>query len=110
MGDTFDPATCATRFKVATSDYTQFLLMPALAKVMASEAPSASIDVLPVNILHVEEALDFGEIDVAVANIPEPPPSLKRCPLFRERYVGIAATEHGALRPGLTAKAFGTCR
>jgi len=110
MSDTFDPATCGMRFKVATSDYTQFLLMPTLAKIMAQQAPSASIDVLPVHILRVEEALDFGEIDIAVAYFPDPPQGLKRRSLFHERYVGIAAKGHPALAPGLTTKALAAFR
>ena len=106
MGDVFEPAACSTRFKVATSDYTQFLLLPSLAKLLAAQAPMASIDVLPVSILRVEEALDFGEIDLAVAYFPEPPQGLRRRPLFRERYVGVAAIGHSALQPGLKVETF----
>lgn len=106
FGDDFDPETCATRFRVATSDYTQFLLMPRLTRTMARQAPSGSIDVLPVNILRVEEALDYGEIDLAIAYFPEPPEGLRRRPLYRERYVGVAAKGHPALLPHLKVGAY----
>jgi len=109
-GERFDPATCTTRFRVAASDYTQFLLMPRLVESMARRAPATSVDVLPVSIRQVEEALDFDEIDVAVAYFQDPPQGMKRQVLFSEHYVGIAARGHAALSGKLTAEAFAALR
>ena len=72
----FDPAACSMRFKLVTSDYTQFLMMPRLMEALSIQAAGASVDVLPVHIRRVEEALDLGEVDLAVAYFIEPPPAL----------------------------------
>ena len=90
----FDAQACKLRFRLAASDYTQFLLMPRLVERITTVAPGVSVDVLPVNIRRVEEALDLGEIDLAVAYFIDPPQSLKCRPLFKERYVGVARKGH----------------
>ncbi len=108
--ETFDPARCTTRFRLATSDYSQFLLMPRLTEVLATDAPGVSVDVLPVNIRRVEEALDLGEIDIAVAYFVDPPAALKRRPLFDEHYVGVARKGHPGIHPTLTAEQYAALR
>ncbi len=106
----FDPASCTTRFRLATSDYSQFLLMPRLTEMLAADAPGVSVDVLPVNIRRVEEALDLGEIDIAVAYFVEPPAALKRRPLFDEHYVGVARKGHPGITAALTAAQYAALR
>ncbi len=106
----FEADACSTRFRLTTSDYTQFLLMPRLVEKLTAVAPLVSVDVLPVNIRRVEEALDLGEIDLAVAYFIDPPQSLKRRPLFRERYVGVARKGHPEIRPDLTVAQFSALR
>ena len=108
--EAFDPAACTTRFHLVTSDYTQFLLMPRLTEILAERAPKASIDMLPINIRRVEEALDLGEVDVAIAYFIDPPPSLKRRPLFHEHSVGVARKGHPALSGKLTADRYAALR
>lgn len=90
----FAPARCTTRFRLVASDYVQLLLLPGLVRRLAAEAPGAALDALPVNIRRVEEALELGEIDLAIAYFVEPPAGLKRRQLFRERYVGLARRGH----------------
>lgn len=106
----FNPADCTTRFKLATSDYSQFLLMPRLTESLAQAAPAVSVDVLPVNIRRVEEALDLGEIDLAVAYFVDPPAGLKRRPLFDEHYVGVPRKGHPGITPALDAQWYAALR
>lgn len=105
-GSAFDAATSRVTFRLSTSDYTQLLLMPALTRGMLVDAPQCTIDVLPVNILRVEQAMDAGDIDLAIAYYPEPPPSLRRSPLFSDRYVCIARPGHPQATAPLTAGGF----
>jgi len=102
-GAAFNPAVSTQRFRISTSDYTQFLLLPRLVQALAAEAPRAAVDVLPVHVLRAEAALDAGDIDLAIAWLPEPPPGLRRSPLFRERTVMVARRGHpvglGAFTP-----------
>ncbi|MBL8376457.1 MAG: LysR family transcriptional regulator [Burkholderiales bacterium] len=108
--ETFDPQTCVTRFRLATSDYSQFLLMPRLTEVLGGKAEGVSVDVLPVNIRRVEEALDLGEIDLAVAYFVEPPRALKHRPLYTEHYVGVARKGHPRITPSMDAPWFAALR
>ncbi len=102
----FDAAQAQQRFRLTTSDYAQLLLLPALVQKLQATAPGCSVDILPVNIRDVERALEAGDIDVAIAYYPEPPASLRRSPLFTDRYVCIARTGHPALEQRLTAEEF----
>ena len=102
----FDPASASNRFRLATSDFTQLLLMPALRQRMATRAPNSAIDVVPTHILRVEEALDTGEIDLAIAFFPQPPLSLRRSPLLRDQYVCISQRGHPGILPGMGAAEF----
>lgn len=99
---TFDPNRCELRFKLVASDYGQLLMMPALVTHLAEEAPAASIDVVPIHIRRVADALETAEADIAIAYFVDPPPGLKRRPLLRETYVAIARRGHPDLRSGLT--------
>lgn len=108
--ESFDPAQCAMRLKLAASDYTQFLMLPRLTEILAERAPDVAVDVLPINILRVGEALDLGEIDLAVAYYVDPPPTLKRRPLFREHYVGVARHGHPALGSRIDTAAYAALR
>jgi DNA-binding transcriptional LysR family regulator len=102
----FEPATAHERFRLSTSDYTQLLLMPALTRVMQDAAPQCRVEVHAVNIRDVERALESADIDLAIAYYPEPPESLRRSPLFVDRYVGIARRDHPAAMGATTAPAF----
>ncbi len=102
----FEPARSTERFRITTSDYTQLLLMPELTRRLAAQAPGCTIDVLPVHIQRVEQALDAGDIDLAIAYFPEPPPSLRRAPLFTDRIVGIARCGHPLVTASLDAERF----
>lgn len=105
-GRGFEPSSATIRFRIATSDFTQLLLMPRLRMRMADEAPDCAVDVVPTHILRVEEALETGEIDLAIAYFPQPPPSLRRSPLLSDRYVCIAQKGHPSLVGHLSAQAF----
>jgi DNA-binding transcriptional LysR family regulator len=105
-GETFSPADSTLRFRLTTSDYTQLLLMPRLCRRLQDQAPRCAIDLLPVHILRVAEALETGEIDLAIAYYPEPPPGLRRSPLFLDEFVCIARAGHPATRSALDGPAF----
>ena len=102
----FDPALASTRFRLATSDYTQLLLMPTLCRRLHGAAPQCGLDILPIHLLRVEEALNTGELDLAIAYFPTPPPGLRRTPLFTDEYVCVMRPDHPASHKTLDARAF----
>ncbi len=102
----FEPGTAGDTFRITTSDYTQLLLLPALTRRLATAAPGCRVDIVPVNILRAEQALDAGDVDLALAYYPVPPEGLRRSPLFTDRHVCLMRTGHPALAAPLTADAF----
>jgi DNA-binding transcriptional LysR family regulator len=102
----FEPASCHLRFRITTSDYTQFLLMPALVETLSTLAPHAAVDVLPVSVQRVEAALETGEIDIAVAYLAAPPQSLRRIPLFDEQYSLVARRDHPKVHRDMSAQEY----
>jgi DNA-binding transcriptional LysR family regulator len=102
----FDPQRAAERFRITATDYAQLLLMPALTRRLAAEAPGCAVDLVTVNLRQVELALEAGDVDLAIAYYPEPPPGLRRGPLFADHYVGIARHGHPALGRPLAAAEF----
>jgi DNA-binding transcriptional LysR family regulator len=102
----FDPALCEQRFRLATSDYTQLLLLPQLVTGLAKLAPAAAVDVLPVGITQLETALEAAEIDLAVAYFHDPPAGLRRLPLLTEHSVLIARRDHPQVSVGMTNSGF----
>jgi DNA-binding transcriptional LysR family regulator len=104
--EAFNPGEAALRFRLTASDYTQLLLMPALHRLMREQAPLCNVDVLPVHLLRIEEHLDRGDIDLAIAYHPEPPPGLRRSPLFDDTYVCVARPGHAAIDADMDAHAY----
>lgn len=102
----FEPAAARERFRLTASDYAQLLLMPALSRTLLDAAPSSSVDVIAVSLRRIEQALDAAEADLAIAYHPEPPPGLRRSPLFTDRHVCIARQGHPAAHAGWTAAEF----
>lgn len=102
----FDPATARERFRITATDYAQLLLVPALVQRLQQTAPYCSAEFVTVNLRAVELALEAGEVDLAIAYYPEPPPALRRSPLFTDRYVCIARQGHAATRQTLSPEGF----
>lgn len=105
-GQRFVPAASQQRFRLTASDYAQLLLMPQLCARLGEQAPGCAVDLITVHILRVAEALDAGEVDLAIAFFPDPPESLRRLPLFEDDYVCIARQGHPCTQMPLDGPAF----
>lgn len=102
----FEPSTASERFRITATDYAQLLLLPALVDRLREVAPRCSAEFVTVNLRAVEQTLEAGEIDLAVAYYPDPPAALRRSPLFNDRYVCIVRNEHPVTTQTLTAEEF----
>jgi DNA-binding transcriptional LysR family regulator len=102
----FEPASACEAFRITATDYAQLLLMPTLVQTLQQQAPGCTADLVTVNLRALETALEGGEVDLAIAYHPNPPPSLRRGPLFADRYVCIARRGHPAVSPALSAAQF----
>jgi DNA-binding transcriptional LysR family regulator len=102
----FEPARATERFRLTATDYAQLLLLPRLVQTLQQQAPGCTADLVTVNLRALEAALEGGEVDLAIAYHPNPPPSLRRGPLFADRYVCVARRGHPAVSPSLSAAQF----
>lgn len=102
----FDPAQAGERFRITATDYAQLLLASALIGHLRAHAPGCRAEFVTVNLRAVEQALEAGDVDLAIAYYPEPPPALRRGPLFADRYVCIVRQGHPAAGQPLTPEAF----
>lgn len=102
----FDPAEARERFRITATDYAQLLLLPALVERLATAAPHCSAEFVTINLRAVEQALEAGDVDLAIAYYPEPPAALRRSPLFTDRYVGLVRRDHPVAAQAIDAEAF----
>jgi len=104
----FDPGSAAQAFSLGLSDYPAFVLLPALMKALAQQAPGVSLRVLSFSGRDsAVDLLDAGTIDAAVGVPPTQPESriLSRT-LLRDEFVTIVRRDHPAARRGLGLKVF----
>lgn len=97
-GTVFDPATTDRNFLVAGSDYVSTFLMPRLLRLVRSEAPRATLqmlDFLPAR--QVFAGLTEGRVDVAVEREMEAPEWISHAMLHRSFVVCIARKDHPLL-------------
>jgi DNA-binding transcriptional LysR family regulator len=62
----FDPATAAQRFTIATVDYVSLVLLPAVLRRVRREAPGLELDVRNVGAADAAEALAAGIFDLVI--------------------------------------------
>lgn len=95
----FEPHTSKQQLTIAATDYVQFVLLPALDRLLALEAPAISLVVRPLLLASVFEELRAGELDIAIGLVPTAtlPELIHAAELFRDRFVGLAHRDHPAL-------------
>lgn len=104
----FDPSAETRRFVVATADYVTFLLAPKLARLMAEEAPEASVHFIDVP-TDLPSQLVRGTVDVVA--IPDDTATGLRdqtssALLFNDDMVVIASKRHLPFEGKLTRKIY----
>ena len=101
---TFDPATDARLFTVATSDYAALVFMRPLLVQLAREAPAVRLRLVPIT-LDMDDALRRGALDFVILplELAGELQGLPRKALFEDRFVLAADRDNPALAgiPGL---------
>ena len=97
----FDPATAATTFRIAASDYLDPFFLPLLVAQIKQLAPLCKIEIHPLSAdAHYHAHLAQGDIDLVVGNWARPPEDLHMGRLFGDEVVSLVATDHPAARRG----------
>jgi DNA-binding transcriptional LysR family regulator len=93
-------------FRIATTDHIAATLVPQIMATLRREAPRVSIILRVMHRQELVEALERGEIDLAITLLPDAPTTLKRATLFHERWVSLVSTNHPEIRDELTLDLF----
>jgi DNA-binding transcriptional LysR family regulator len=102
----FDPAVSTRTFVVSAPEYAERLLMPGVARRAREEAPGIRIEVRAPDRDRAMELLEKRQVDLRIAWLPNPPPSLRSTQLFQDRIVCIADEAHPAIRGSLTLEQY----
>lgn len=96
----FEPRSSARSFRLYMSDIGEMVFLPGLLERVKVEAPGVKIEVAQLPIKEIHAALEGGELDLAVGNLPGLRIGIRRERLFREHYVCMLRSDH----PGIGAK------
>jgi DNA-binding transcriptional LysR family regulator len=107
----FEPLTTARRFRIAATDYVEFLLLPRLIGALAAEAPKLEVWLRPFG----DEALgemQRGDVDlmIGVVGSEARKPNLKQRRLLDERLVCVVRERHPLTRVRLTTARFAAAK
>jgi DNA-binding transcriptional LysR family regulator len=105
----FDPATLERTLVIATRDYSEAVLLPALVRRLAKTAPSVRI---ASRVLQgpAHDELAAGRVDLVIGIQEHVAAPLRRRALFRDRFVSLVRKGHPALRRPISAEVFAELR
>lgn len=89
----FDPSASRRAFRVAASDYSLLVLLPALMAQLRAEAPGVRLILRPVG-PRTPADLAEGRLDASFWGGKAPGGRFRLTPLFEERLVGVCAADH----------------
>jgi DNA-binding transcriptional LysR family regulator len=98
----FKPGVSKRTFKIATVDYAEFVLLPALLRELAKTAPLIDIEIWPLSDSYPEEALRSGQLDLAIGFAYRVPQRLRKQTLFEDRFLCAVRSRHPSVRQRLT--------
>jgi DNA-binding transcriptional LysR family regulator len=100
-----DPKTLTRAFRIATTDHIQLVLLRALDEILSTEAGAVNLYCLPVDRGSYAELRDGG-LDLSLGVFDEPPPDIRRAPLFVDRLTTAVRAGHPLLRGRMTLDRF----
>jgi DNA-binding transcriptional LysR family regulator len=102
----FEPRTSHRTFNFCVVDAGLLKLLPPLVERLLTEAPNVRFQVLQPEAAYLERRLESGELDFAMGSFPSMPKSIRRQPLWVERYVSVARCDHPRLSSAPTLRSF----
>jgi DNA-binding transcriptional LysR family regulator len=104
----FQPSTSKRVFRLLTTDYVEMALLPKVIARVRKEAPGVDLEIRPGTSggQPPKEALERGEIDVAVGVYFGEVPGVVGGPLFSETFAGLVRHGHPLLKGPLTPERY----
>ena len=102
----FEPATSTRVFKIIMTDIGEQVFLPRLVKRLGDVAPGVSLRTVQLPVKEMREALEAGEIDLAVGFIPDLAAGYYQQKLFKRSYVCVVRRDHPKIGDTLTLKQY----
>lgn len=102
----FDPAQSDRNFRLAMSDIGEMVFLPPILQQLQAIAPRVTVEMVQVPLQQLPRALDFGDIDFGIGNLPEICSDTSYATAFREHYVCLLRRRHRSIKKSLTRKLF----
>jgi DNA-binding transcriptional LysR family regulator len=102
----FDPSTSNRRFSFCVVDAGVIRLLPPLLNLLCEEAPRIQVSAMQLDAQHLHSWLETGTVDFAMGSFPHLPKSIRRQPLWIERYVSLVRKRHPRLGVAPSLKTF----
>ncbi len=106
----FDPATTSRQFAVGMVEHAQIVLAPLLTQHFATQAPNASLQLLPVDFTSLIDRLDANRVTMALGNLRDPTPQYRRQLLYQDRMAVVARRDDPLAQQPLTAERYAAAR
>jgi DNA-binding transcriptional LysR family regulator len=106
----FDARSSTRRFRLAMSDIGVMVFLPPILGYLQAEAPDVAIDVRQVAVPELLRALEIGQIDLALGNLPDLQPHTQHNELFTEHYVCVLREGHASIKDTLSLEMFREAR
>ena len=101
----FDPRNTTKQFVFGMSDVGETVNLPPILKQMRAQAPNARVATITLPPRRMEEALESGEVDLAVGYFPDlTKGNLYRQRLFERGWYCVASSSHPRIRTPLTLR------
>lgn len=103
----FSPETSFHKFSLALSDLGEQLLLPRLVKHLRDVAPNVQLEVLPIEMMRIDEWLMTGKVDATLCSRNESiSPLAQRDRIMDERYVCLLNNQHPRIGGELTLEGY----
>lgn len=102
----FDAATSTRTFRIVMTDIGERVFLPALLQRLSAVAPGVNLRTVQLPVKEMREALESGEMDLAVGFIPDLSAGYYQQRLFNRSYVCITRTDHPQIGDSLSLKQY----
>jgi DNA-binding transcriptional LysR family regulator len=102
----FDPATSQRAFRIAVNNYAAAVVAPGLILACRMAAPGVRLSIRPCGALDLEDALERGELDLAIAGSSLGSSRINSHEIFTDDYVALTRRDHPGVTGPLTLEAF----
>ena len=103
---TFDAGAAQREFSLAMGDMAEVVFLPPLIRYFRAHAPSCTLRVLRMHNDGMLDALERGEAELALGNLPEAYGHFYSQTMFQHGYVVLASATHPRIKSRLTWKEY----